>query len=209
MTKIICCNIAAVSPAVYDRLLAKASPDRKARAEKYLRESDRRRCILAGALLRYAFQEEYPDREPVLQQNPYGKPLMSNAPEFHFNLSHSGDWVVIAWADRPVGVDVEKICWDVKKEAVARRFFTPGEQAWIFSKESSVASRFCQVWTAKESYLKYLGTGLTVPMKSFDVLTMENPCYFTEILEEAYCLAVCSRDPEPEIRFLAPDQLMQ
>ena len=45
----------------------------------------------------------------VLEKNENGKPTVQGHPAFYFNLSHAGDYVVLAHGDVPLGVDIEQI----------------------------------------------------------------------------------------------------
>ena len=159
-----------MSEAEYSRLYAAASSHRQQRAARYARREDALRCLAADALLRRAMRlyGVAPDM-PVLQGE-HGKPYVAH-PGFHFNLSHAGHWVVIAYASSPVGVDVEQISDGEKRSRLARRYFSDREQGEIFCDDDprGVAARFAAVWTGKESYVKYLGCGLTVPLDSFSV----------------------------------------
>ena len=68
------------------RLYEQAAAERKNRADRYLRQEDSDRCIVADALLRYALEGA---QHPV-EQTPQGKPYLKDRPDFHFNLTHSG-----------------------------------------------------------------------------------------------------------------------
>jgi len=84
---------------------------------------------------------------------------------FDFNLSHSGDYVVLAISDKPVGVDIEKIKpIDIN---LAYECFHDQELAYLFSDRSEQLERFFRLWTLKESYIKATGDGLAYPLKSF------------------------------------------
>ena len=50
----------------------------------------RTRCAVSGALLRYAVKTALNRDTFPLEKNPDGKPFIPNAPDFYFNLSHSG-----------------------------------------------------------------------------------------------------------------------
>ncbi|MBQ8015551.1 MAG: 4'-phosphopantetheinyl transferase superfamily protein [Clostridia bacterium] len=133
--------------------------------ERYLRKTDKARCLAAGLLLRYAFGEEDASR---ITADSFGKPCLPEGP--FFNLSHSGDKVVLLVSDRPSGVDIEQIApWS---EAVAKRVFTPKEQKWLEAQSGTDA--FYRLWTAKESIMKALGLGFRLPPESFEVSTEEN-----------------------------------
>lgn len=85
---------------------------------------------------------------------------------------------------------------DVKTEELAKRFFTADEQAYLFEQPEQTALRFYQVWTGKESYLKYLGTGLKKSLTSFSVLDPEIARLLQfRYLPDGYCVSLCSNDP--------------
>ena len=90
---------------------------------------------------------------------------------------------------------------DVNREVLAKRFFTAEEQQFILEEPEGINERFYRIWTGKESYLKYLGTGLTKPLGSFSVLSPEiAPMVKTEYLPDGYCLSLCCGDPNCLIR---------
>jgi 4'-phosphopantetheinyl transferase len=98
-----------------------------------------------------------------------GKPVLKGNNDFHFNLSHSGKWVVMATSAHEVGVDVEQV--KNAKYDVARRFFSPAEYQELESLEGEKKNDyFYSLWTVKESYLKFLGKGLTRALSSFSVI---------------------------------------
>ncbi|MFE0152156.1 4'-phosphopantetheinyl transferase family protein [Nonomuraea sp. NPDC059007] len=76
-----------------------------------------------------------------------------------FNLSHSGEWALIAVAPegRRVGVDVERISSDVDILELAARMYQPEEVERV---RAAGAPEFFRLWTAKEAYIKATGVGL-------------------------------------------------
>lgn len=101
------------------------------------------------------------------------KPFFSTHRDFHFNISHSGEWVVAAFSEKPVGIDVEKIRRINFK--LADRFFSPEESRSIRDlPQRQRTELFFEIWTLKESYLKALGTGLSRSLSSFTVLRENN-----------------------------------
>ena len=141
-------------------------------------------------------------------KEPGGKPRIAGQDQFHYNLSHSGNRVVIAYGDSPVGADVQQMHMDAGKEALAKQFFTKEEQAYVFQCPELTEARFYQVWTGKESYLKYLGTGLKKSLESFSILSPEiSPMLRFRILPDGYCLSLCSNDPN--CVFVLDDQPFQ
>lgn len=191
MIHIICTDISCVEETAYKALYKKASPRRRNRADRYRGKADAVRCLTAEALLRYAlgtgdFTEE---------KTPDGKPYIPGKPDFHYNLSHSGSFVVLAFGDSEVGVDVEKIRTDTDIEAIAGRFFSPEEQRYIREDPVQSRCRFFEVWTGKESYVKFLGTGLKKDLTSFSVLSLEPGVRLHQRrLPGDYCLSLCTAD---------------
>lgn len=49
--------------------------------------------------------------------------------------------------------------------------------------------RFYNIWTKKDSYVKYIGKGLTIPLNSFDVLSGELKCLIKTINKEGYIIS--------------------
>jgi len=139
------------------------TPQRRARLAKYIRPQDQASCLAAGLLLRYAFGDL---PEPL--QNAQGKPYFPHGP--HFNLSHSGEYVILGVSDHSLGVDVEQLgdC----DERVARRCYTAKELEWLHAQADPAA--FYRLWTAKESIMKATGLGFSLPPESFCVLPVEN-----------------------------------
>ena len=131
---------------------------------------DLQRTLLGEGLIRAMVRKfrGLPPDQVSIEVTDKGKPFLAGVDDFHFNLSHSGDWVVIATSVHEVGIDVELI--QTAKYEVAQRFFTSDE---CMALESLIGSEkneyFYSLWTAKESYLKYLGKGLTRALSSFSV----------------------------------------
>lgn len=100
----------------------------------------------------------------VFDKGENGKPFLPNARDLHFNLSHSGDWIVAALDDEPVGLDLEK----VRPFATDMRRFVcgPEEEKFFSGGKKELDEAYVRCWTFKESYLKYLGRGLSLPLPS-------------------------------------------
>lgn len=95
-----------------------------------------------------------------------GKPYLADCPDLHYNLSHSGGLVLCALGDEEVGADVQ--IWQPDRIGLAEKICTAEERQALRAAEDPVRA-FFDLWTAKEAYLKYLGTGIRRRMNSFRV----------------------------------------
>lgn len=93
-----------------------------------------------------------------------GKPYFKNVP-LSFNLSHSNKYWVLAISDKPIGIDIQNKV-NNKAIAIANRFFHPQEAKLITEHQEL----FFEVWSAKESYVKYHGWGIDDHFKDFFVV---------------------------------------
>jgi len=90
----------------------------------------------------------------------YGKPMLRSGNAF-FNLSHSGEYVVLAVADMEIGVDVETIL-DVHWPTVNKIFSKKQKVELELTAASGQPIQFTRLWTECEAVLKLVGTGLGV-----------------------------------------------
>jgi len=100
---------------------------------------------------------------------PAGRPLIT-APQgcgLHLSLATRAGLVAIALAHRPVGIDVEQVApADEPPLAVLHS----EERRWLGLLPAPARSAaFAQLWSAKEAYVKALGTGFARAPESFAV----------------------------------------
>ncbi|NWG08473.1 MAG: 4'-phosphopantetheinyl transferase superfamily protein [Chloroflexi bacterium] len=155
------------------------SAEEAERAARFHFDRDRQRFVIAHAALRDILSRYLGCRPKALtfSVNSYGKPELTNH-ELEFNLSHSGDYALIAAArGHKVGVDVEHIRMDKDLESIANRFFSPSELSEFMAlPPERKAVGFFNCWTRKEAYIKAQGLGLSLSLDSFDVsLTPNEP----------------------------------
>ncbi len=165
--------------------------------------------ILSYLLMRKVLISQYPlhPNEIVIAVNEHSKPYLSGKSLPHFNLSHSGEWVVGAFSEKPIGIDIEKIKRVNLK--VAERFFSLPEIRFL--NELNEVERdlwFLKFWTIKESYLKALGTGLSRSMSSFVASYHDGVFHITDdenpekifldhrVFEQNYLVSVSAYEPD-------------
>ena len=204
MIRVLCADISAVDDGMYDEFYMKASPVRQAKAGSCRQRADAVRCVAGEALLRHVLGG------PVQMAASFsGKPYFPDRPDLHFNLSHSGSWVVIAIGPREVGVDVETPDRKTPREAIARRYFAEEEFSYVFREESDQNRRFLEIWTAKESYVKYLGTGIRKDLTSFSVLSLDPTLHlYRENLPDGSILCLCTNDDDYRLELLDARSLL-
>lgn len=209
---------------VYRRLYEMLPEERQRKTDRMLQEKDRKLAVGAGSLLSLALADylagekgdgqvrricldvlsgEVPEvgRKLVLCANPHGKPYIPAYPDFCFNLSHSGSKVMLVSADSPVGCDIQE--YDRDTEQIVRRCFSTAEQKlWQQSDDEERVKVFTEIWARKESFLKAVGVGLSVELRSFSVVDERGRfglvqekfpgCWKTEAwhLPERYCCSI-------------------
>ena len=147
------------------RIIAAAE---RQRAERFRFSTDRRDYVAAHAMLRGALSltEDVAPSSWQFAATTDGKPFLAGDPQRFFNLSHTRGLVACAITRAgETGIDAEAIDRAVEADDVSRRHFsTPELQALEQLKGASRQTRFIELWTLKEAYLKAVGTGLGEPL---------------------------------------------
>jgi 4'-phosphopantetheinyl transferase len=152
-------------------LMSYLSEGKRNRLCKFVNKQDIYRSLIGDLLIRNIIQKRYNLKNEDIQftSNRFGKPLLLNVSDFYFNISHSGKWVVCAISNMQIGVDIEEVRSQSYLE-IASQFFSNEEyKDIIFKKRSEQLNYFLDLWTLKESYVKFLGKGLIIPLNSFTV----------------------------------------
>lgn len=164
------CNLKDFEKAQAEHCFALAEPARREQLQKM--GAERRAASLCGewmAKQMLSAQSGIPLESLRLLRTEKGKPFAENCP-LHFNISHSGDWVACAVSSRPIGIDIEQMRQPDLK--IARRLCTPEELAWLAPDEPDAPCRLLQIWTAKEAYFKWKGSGIT-DLKSISLFELQ------------------------------------
>lgn len=171
-----------ISESEYMRGYRNMSPLRRERCDSYRNDRDKKCCIAADMVVRSVICEktDIPEAEIEIRITPEGKPYVE-IPGIHFSISHCEDRVLVVFSDGDVGADIEKCR---KIDPITTRYFCSDKDlSYIFQRETDrflpkitdpeILSRFFEVWTFKEAYGKFLGTGLSKEVKYIDFLSKQ------------------------------------
>ena len=145
-----------------EELLRGLPEELRKKALRYRKEDDQLRSIGSSFLLLKA------SKGYEVHYSKEGKPFVDG--ELYFNISHSRDYVVLAEADSPVGVDVERVADIGINDGLKNIALTEREKLWV--KDSLL--RFYVVWTRKESLIKCEGSGFISEPDQIETLDDEN-----------------------------------
>lgn len=212
-----------------ERIFAVVGKQRQEKTEKSRFDKDKLRSLCAGALLCLGVMEwdekeqdftlhkvapekvnwemfpaffDAQKKDIFCEYGSNGKPFFAKYPHIHFNISHSGDFVVAAFDRQPVGLDIQE--HRKLKESMAKHFLTTWELEQIGMQEEAENREeiLCRLWAIKESYIKLTGEGMKKSMKDFRVnrqnCRIENKQHepvaeFVEkVWEGHYYISVCS-----------------
>jgi 4'-phosphopantetheinyl transferase len=193
----------------FDALSRLLDEGARTRLGRYYKKEDALRSLYGEILVRSLLAGRLGTgiKDLVFERTSFGKPYLPHSPGLHFNLTHSGDWACCAIDTMELGIDVEKM-----KEIdlnIADRFFSQREVHVLYGKpENERQSCFYDFWTLKESYIKAVGRGLSIPLHSFSIVfdrgsirveSETEPEHFSFRqygFQEGYKLALCAGNPE-------------
>lgn len=137
--------------------------------EKFKFFNDKLRSVVSEILVRILISKRHniSNNHIKIKKNDYGKPYSDNY-DTYFNISHSGHWVVVAIDNEDIGIDIEDSNAKIDYESLISGIFKKEEQNYIkYYSRKCGKHRFYKLWTLKESYVKLIGKGLSIPLDSF------------------------------------------
>lgn len=157
-------------PAEVREILGGLSEARVEKILRYKRAEDRKRSAMAGMMIRDELPRFGISQEQI-RTSEKDRPFVDG--ETDFNLSHSGDYVLMAVSDGRVGCDIEQV--KAVRERVLDHCCSEAEKIWCRNfPEAKRASAFCRIWTAKESYIKMTGEGLSLGFSKYEIVPDES-----------------------------------
>lgn len=168
---------------------------------RFRNHEDRRLKLFGKLLVRKYFEDQ--DLEFKWfewQVSSDGKPYYNNRSK-KFSISHSGNYVAVAFSDQEIGTDMEMLTnFDIMS---AISYLHPREAECIESALNS-EDAFFKVWTRKEAYLKAIGRGILDGLNNEnclqDEITHEEKWYLHSLsLISDYQIALCTQIPNCQI----------
>jgi len=175
------------------------------------------RALLRRTLARFAgaspesFEfDEGGGTQPRLRFNPWG---------LHFSVSHSADWIAVAIASTPVGIDIERVAPDCRWQDIAETCFHLSERRHLRGLSGPAAREaFFEIWTRKEAYLKAIGSALDTDPTGFSAVVAPGCPVLTDVpaagagawyaravaAPAPYKAALASRWPQPRLIHCQP-----
>lgn len=160
----------ALDETMFQEMMQYVTPEKRAKIQRFRKPIDATRSLLGDLIIRFILCRHYgfDNNEISYEHQEFGKPYLPGFPAIHFNISHSGDWVVGVVSPHPVGIDIERIT-EVKENFAALALTTEEHTKLQTLDETERNLLFFELWTLKESYVKAIGKGLSEGLDTLQV----------------------------------------
>jgi 4'-phosphopantetheinyl transferase len=117
-----------------------------------------------------------------INRTEHGKPYLADYPRVSFNLSHTGNTMVIAIGRNcRLGIDIETRKPRANLPALVAKCFSEVEAAWWYGLPDIDKNReFYRFWTRKEAFVKATGRGIGLGLHHC-VVNPENPATWLSV----------------------------
>ena len=176
------------------------------KVDRYIQPSAQVQGLMVRGYLR-AILSQHGTLKPNEWQFEYGekgKPRLTPAQfalsGIDFNLSHSGDWLLLAIYQQPLGmlplelgVDIERCRSRTNIDSILNHYFSEPETAALLALPCELQrDRFFDLWALKESYIKAKGLGLALSLKSFG--------FDLSVMKQSTLILQSSENTPPELQ---------
>lgn len=182
-----------------------SAPVRKRIAGFHHRKDAEASLIGKCLLLEFCKDENILPALPLeLNHSRWGKPSIPG--NIHFNISHSGNYVVCAVsADGPVGIDIELI------QTLPLEDFKPFFEDREWNEMDGDTKSFYRTWVKKEAASKANGRGLDIPLNTIRIegnkAMIENESWWLSpvSIDENYTAFLACKYPEINLSYIEID----
>jgi 4'-phosphopantetheinyl transferase len=133
------------------------------KSRRYHFDKDSKRYTISRAFLKLLLAPviDVEARDISIIAGPNKKPVIRDAPNpVSFNISHSGDWLLMAMSSHDIGVDIEKIDRELHYQDIMDQSFSEKEKEFVL-RSSDPQQNFFRLWTRKEAISKASSKGIT------------------------------------------------
>lgn len=124
------------------------------------------RLFLASRAMALPMARAFDRRNRQIRRLPSSQPVLRRG---YISISRCYPYVAFALADRPLGLDLERIRYDAGLIGGIATLFSQAEQA-VLRHPATRASTFCRIWTRKEALAKRQGCGICTDLAALDTL---------------------------------------
>ena len=155
--------------------------DKRQRVDRFRIIDDKKRTVVGEMLARKAIAKlcNVEPENITFAIGEHGKPYAVDL-DVEFNISHSGNMVVCAVADQPIGIDIElirpidlsvakRVCTD--EELLCIFGHHPTNKDFVYTEDQEILTRFFEIWTKKEAIIK-----LSVTSLKYDGINISEVC---------------------------------
>lgn len=177
-------------------LISLISENRKSKIDSFVFPKDKYLSLGAELLLLYGFWKLTNKKINLnsIKFNQYGKPYIEGY-NLNFNISHSNILVACAFYQYELGFDVEYMKEEIPQNIVDAVFSNLEKE--LVSHDSRL---FYLIWTAKESYIKWLGKGLLYPLQLVNI-TFKGESYYINDRENFDTVLIAGDFPLPSYKY--------
>lgn len=200
----------------HNKLMNFLNDDEYKRTGKYYHDSDARLFVTGrvGTKLLMAYHHNCAVSEVEIHPAENNKPYATCGTaklKFQFNISHSGNVVIIAICESITGIDIEREYKNYK--SIIESCFSDKEIIAI-KKSANSAFEFTKLWTRKEAILKATGQGLIEDLKEIPVSDeinttsiLEGKNYYIHSfpIQDTYICSLCYIIAGTDIMYYKPD----
>lgn len=190
---------------IQKKLFSQLSDDDRLYTEKW-KSPKKRLTVLGGRLLLQYVSKLHGVTSYHLAYGKNGKPFFSDIPDCFFNISHSEEYLSLAWSCKEIGVDIEQMRKTLPKSP--ERMFSQRDFSF-FQKQSEEQKQICffHLWTRKESFIKLHGDNVFQKAREISVTdgtdllsVMDNPfAYFHTCQWKDYIISVCTLEKSAQL----------
>ena len=149
------------------------TPSELAQADRFRHPEGRQRFVLGRGMMRGVLGKllDAKPREVALQFSGQGKPHLAGEDGMHFNLSHSGEMILLGvTSNGEIGVDIEAFRHLPRRDQIAEGILSATElNQYETLSDAQRQAAFFTIWTRKEAIVKAVGRGLCFPLTDVEV----------------------------------------